>query len=68
MILKDIISSSNFEHCIVITSCSPIALTLATTGNVPEGSHELTALHKLERDILHWMKSEVVYVCLSLSL
>lgn len=58
MILKDIISSSNFEHCIVITSCSPIALNLATTGNVPEGTHELTALHKLERDILHWMKSE----------
>ena len=64
MILRDIISNSSFDHCILITSCSPIALTLATTGNVPEGTYELTALHKLEHDMLHWMKHEVCFICL----
>jgi len=58
MILRDIISSSHFEHCVLISSCSPQVLNLATTGNVPNNTVEMTAIHKLEMDMLQWMKGE----------
>uniref|UniRef100_A0A146LWX9 Sec1 family domain-containing protein 2 n=3 Tax=Lygus hesperus TaxID=30085 RepID=A0A146LWX9_LYGHE len=58
IILRDLISNSKFQHCILITSCSPTVLTLATTGNVSENTEEMTALHKLETDMLHWMKNK----------
>ncbi|KAF6203739.1 hypothetical protein GE061_002073 [Apolygus lucorum] len=58
MILRDLISNSKFQHCILITSCSPSVLTLASTGKVSENNEEMTALHKLETDMLHWMKNK----------
>uniref|UniRef100_A0A069DZE7 Putative sec1 family domain protein n=1 Tax=Panstrongylus megistus TaxID=65343 RepID=A0A069DZE7_9HEMI len=58
IILRDLISNSKFLHCVLITSCSPIVLTVATTGNVPESSNEMSALKKLELDMLRWMKSQ----------
>ncbi|CAB0017666.1 unnamed protein product [Nesidiocoris tenuis] len=31
-VLRDLISDNSFEHSILVTSCSPAVLTLATTG------------------------------------
>ncbi|KAK9498781.1 hypothetical protein O3M35_003342 [Rhynocoris fuscipes] len=56
LILRDLISTSKFNYCVLITSCSPIVLTVATTGNVPETANEMSAVEKLERDMLRWMK------------
>ncbi|XP_014239830.1 sec1 family domain-containing protein 2-like [Cimex lectularius] len=58
IVLRDLISNSKFNHCILITSCSPVVLNVATTGNVPENAHEMTAVHKLELDMLRWMKDK----------
>ncbi|XP_073993855.1 sec1 family domain-containing protein 2-like isoform X1 [Rhodnius prolixus] len=58
IILRDLISNSKFLHCVLITSCSPAVLTVATTGNVPESSNEMSALQKLEFDMLRWMKNQ----------
>lgn len=60
-ILKDIISNSFFEHCVVITPCSPSVLYLATTGSILDHSNYNKAamtLNTLENDILQWMKNK----------
>lgn len=59
-ILKDIVTASRFQYCVVISCAHPSVLSYARYGG--READEGTLMAELERDVLTWMGNMVCCV------
>lgn len=60
-IVRDIITGSKFEHCVLITAASPTVQMFTERRD----GHDMAAFQQLENDILLWMGgNKVLYYLL----
>jgi hypothetical protein len=59
VILQDIIQSSSFEYCVLITSAHARVHQFAKYGGRQEGIDVMSAFHNLEEEMLEWMGNMV---------
>ncbi|XP_066993469.2 sec1 family domain-containing protein 2 isoform X2 [Anabrus simplex] len=55
VILRDLIKSSYFEYCVLMTAVHPSVHHLAKYGTYREGETDMSVFHSLETDMLQWM-------------